>query len=342
MAVLSARLTELNVETTTEALDGSEAQALNAVRVSVRRARATLALWFGSDDEDPELFIYDTASDRVESRHLPRTGNAAADREELAIITCSTVAALLESQRDTEQRAGDLAEEKVRADTEVAAASNASTSTSTSKPATSRVPPKATEARDVSAADSPAGPAQAADTSSSVGLLLGYMGTSSLAPQHWQSGASATLLAWFPHHLHAGVSYGLLPMSTLNVGESEVTLSRVPLSAAFGIDARSAWPVWQWLIADVVLAVDEVSRTTRTPAGTLVATPPASRWLLDAGGRVGAAVTLVSNLGLYALLGGKLGLSRFDYVAEGETSEERVTLGRAAWQLDLGVCVSVF
>jgi hypothetical protein len=108
------------------------------------------------------------------------------------------------------------------------------------------------------------------------------------------------------------------------------------------LHTRGPWRHWQWLLADLVVSVDRVTRITHSPQSVLLATPPASRWLWDVGARVGAAASLVSNVSLYGLVGGKLGASGFDYVALGEQTEDRTHIGQGSVQVELGLCVSVF
>jgi hypothetical protein len=320
LELLSERLNELEVQVSSEAVAAGSAAQPGA---SAERSHAALVVWLTADDEQQTLFIYDSSDERVQARRLERTSNPAADREELLVIACSTITALLDHRADP------------------VPPKQAQPTTKRAPNDTGRVPTGQNNggatSRDASAEhDSAAAPGH-------VALLLGYWGSTGLAAgQGWQNGASATLLAWFPSHLHAGLSYGVLPSSRMNIGQTEVEFSRHPVSLGLGLDARAPWRLCQWLLADVVLVVDPITRTTHSAPTLLVATKPASRWLVDAGARIGAALTLVSNVSLYGLLGGKLGLSNFDYVAEFETTDERTAIGRAAWHVELGLSTNVF
>jgi hypothetical protein len=333
--LLAERLNELHVETLTESTEPKPDSAMNALaRSSAQRTHAALVVWFQVRSAPHELHIYDSQSEQLSSRRLPEADQSAAAREERVIIATSTINALLESQREgaSPRDAASNGKSDDTASSQVKPAPTPANATTRPAPV-----PRTVEATHDSERSLPAAP------DSNVELLLGYLGTSSLAAGgSWQNGANASLLLWLPKPLHVSASYALLPAQRVAVGENEIELARHPINVAVGLNSRAPWRHWQWLMADLTASVDRVTRTTRSPEAVLVATQPAARWLWDVGVRAGAAVSLVSNLSLYGLVGGKLGASRFDYVAAGEQSEERTHFGQASAQLELGLCVSVF
>jgi hypothetical protein len=331
--MLGERLNELHVETLTQTANtGSSEATIQQAKSSAQRTHAAIVLWFSLLGDTPQLYIYDTEGDRTTVRRLPEVQADAAAREEWLIIASTTVSALLEGQHETS--AASVAATDTRAKT----TPNDAAPKPAPKPTAPSSGPQPAEQNAPSARTAlPAAP------DSSIELLLGYFGTSTLAEGgRWQNGASGSLLLWLPRHLHVGAAYALLPAQTIAVGENQIEIGRQPVSLAFGLDARAPWRHWQWLLADLSLSVDRVNRTTQAPEAVLVGTPAASRWLWDVGARAGAAVSLVSNVSLYGLLGARLGVSGFDYVALGEQGEERTHIGQRTAQVELGLCVNVF
>lgn len=333
LGMLGERLNELHFETLTQTADtGSSEATIQQAKSSAQRTHAAVVLWFSPPSEAPLLYTYDAQSKRTTLRRLPEAQADAAAREEWLIIASTTVSALIEGQRETlaaRAAARDASANPTPNDARLKPAPKPTSPSGGSRPAEQNAPPQQSA------------PPPAPD--SNIELLLGYFGTSTLAEGgRWQNGASGSLLLWLPGHLHVGAAYALLPAQPIAVGENQIEIERRPVSLALGLDARAPWRHWQWLLADLSFSFDRVTRTTHSPEAVLVGTPAASRWLWDVGARAGAAVNLVSNVSLYGLVGARLGVSGFDYVALGEQSEERTHIGQRTAQVELGLCVSVF